>query len=657
MSEAAAFYSVKMRAARGGAHISGAEKIVPAPSVPKVASALVARALTHAKGVPDFVNLKVEAQPGPIRRLPALAVTTHATRTAAEGRAVAARLLAEAGIARVDDILARFAESHALRGAMLLDADTLERLEPDPARGVRTTYMDDTASLEKGTAGGKNHYAEAIVLATKVQNAPGIVGEICVSDDPDYVTGYVATRALGYRRITVIKEKGDPNGGRIFLYRGPRAGVAETIRFLEKTPVLVTDVPVLAAPRAECRFDGLASALDARQAAGLARTCRTLAAPTGPTATVDGRDLVVLASNDYLDLARDPRVTEAAATAARTWGAGAGGARLTTGTQPPHVALEAALARFKGTEAALVYGTGYMANVGAITALVGKGDAVLSDELNHASIIDGCRLSGADVFVYRHGDLADLDRKLGLCREHRRRLAVSDGVFSMDGDVLDLPGFLEVTRRHDAFSMVDEAHATGVVGPTGRGLAEAFGCGHPDIAMGTLSKALGSEGGFVCGARLLIDYLRNVSRPFIFSTAPGAPAMAAARAALEVLEAEPARVARLRENVAFFVSELGRLGVAARSDSAIVPILVGDERAALAAGAALERAGFLVPAIRYPTVARGAARLRVALMSAHTHDQLRRAALEIARVLRGARESNGVLRGARPRALWKDDEK
>ena len=372
---------------------------------------------------------------------------------------------------------------------------------------------------------------------------------------------------------------------------------------------------------------------------------------------MDGRDLVVLASNDYLDLARDPRVTEAAATAARTWGAGAGGARLTTGTQPPHVALEAALARFKGTEAALVYGTGYMANVGAITALVGKGDAVLSDELNHASIIDGCRLSGADVFVYRHGDLVDLDRKLGLCREHRRRLAVSDGVFSMDGDVLDLPGFLEVTRRHDAFSMVDEAHATGVIGPTGRGLAEAFGCGHPDIAMGTLSKALGSEGGFVCGARLLIDYLRNVSRPFIFSTAPGAPAMAAARAALEVLEAEPARVARLRENVAFFVSELGRLGVAARSDSAIVPILVGDERAALAAGAALERAGFLVPAIRYPTVARGAARLRVALMSAHTHDQLRRAALEIARVLQGARESNGVLQGACPRALWKDDEK
>ena len=624
------YYSVKMRASAEGVHTSGAEKIVPAAAVPKVAALLAARALAHAKGTPDFINLKVEAQPGPITRLKALPVTTHVTQTAAEGRAVAAELLARAGIVRVGEIMARFAESHALRGAMLLDADTLERLEPDPARGVRATYMDDESSLEKGTAGGKNHYAEAIVLATKVQYAPGIVGEICVSDDPDYVTGYVATRELGYRRITVVKEKGDPNGGRIFLYRGPREGVAETIRFLERTPVLVTDVPVLAAAQSARRFEGLREELEARAAAGLSRSFRVLSSPTGPTAEVDGREMLVLASNDYLDLARDARVTQAEATAACTWGAGSGGARLTTGTQPPHVALEEKLAQFKGTEAALVYGTGYMANVGAITALVGKGDAVLSDELNHASIIDGCRLSGADVFVYRHGDLDDLDRKLCLCREHRRRLVVSDGVFSMDGDLLDLPRFLEITRRHDAFSMVDEAHATGVVGATGRGLSEHFGCGHPDVLMGTLSKALGSEGGFVCGSRVLIDYLRNVSRPFIFSTAPGAPAMAAAAAALDVLDAEPQRVSRLRENVAFFVAELARLGVSARGDTAIVPILVGDEKRALAASAALAEQGFLVPAIRYPTVARGAARLRVALMSAHTPDQLRRAAAAIA---------------------------
>ena len=624
-------YSVKMRASSDGHHVSGAEKIVSVASVSKVASRLVERALSHERGTPDFINVKIESLPVDILRLKALPVKTHVVATPAEGRALAARLLAEAGIANADEIMARFSETHSLRGAMLLDADTLERLEPDQSRGVRATYMDDAASLAKGTAGVKNHYVEAIVLATKVQNAPNIIAEICVSDDPDYVTGYVATRELGYRRITVLKEKGDPNGGRIFLYRGPRDGVAKTIEFLEKTPVLVDDVPTLSsAANAPRRFDGLADALDAREAAGLSRKCRTLEGPTGPTAVVDGRELVVFASNDYLDLARDPRVVKAAADAANEFGAGAGGARLTTGTQPPHVRLESALAKFKGTEAALLYGTGYMANVGAISALVGKGDAVLSDELNHASIIDGCRLSGADVLVYRHGDMDDLDRKLGACREHRRRLAVSDGVFSMDGDILDLPRFLEVTRRHDAFSMVDEAHATGVVGRTGRGLVEHFGCELPDVLMGTLSKALGSEGGFVCGSKLLVEYLRNMSRPFIFSTAPGAPAMAAALAALEVLEAEPGRVAKLRENVELFVSELARHGIAVRGETAIVPIVVGDEKRALAASAALEELGFLVPAIRYPTVARGAARLRVALMSAHTPEQLRSAAAAIA---------------------------
>ena len=399
--------------------------------------------------------------------------------------------------------------------------------------------------------------------------------------------------------------------------------------------MLVEDVPTISsAANAPRRFEGLAADLESRRASGLWRECRTLEGPTGPTAIVDGRELVVFASNDYLDLARAPRVVKAAADAANEFGAGSGGSRLTTGTQPVHVRLEDALAKFKGSESALLYGTGYMANVGAISSLVGKGDAVLSDELNHASIIDGCRLSGADVLVYRHGDMEDLDRKLGACREHRRRLAVSDGVFSMDGDILDLPRFLEVTRRHDALSMVDEAHATGVVGQTGRGLAEHFGCDLPDVLMGTLSKALGSEGGFVCGSRLLVEYLRNISRPFIFSTAPGAPAMAAALAALEVLVAEPERVARLRENVAFFVAELARHGISVRGETSIVPIVVGDEKKALAASAALEELGFLVPAIRYPTVARGAARLRVALMSAHTQEQLCAAAASLAEILK-----------------------
>ena len=625
-------YSVKMRASEAGRHVSGAEKIVPAEAAPQTAAALVARALAHERGEPDFVNIKVE-RPGEVIRLPALPVATNVTRTAAEGRRRAAELLAGAGIARSDEILAKFAESHGLRGAMLLDADTLERLEPDPARGVRATYMDDAESLLKGTASGKNHYAEAIVLATKVQYAPGIVGEICVSDDPGYVTGYVATRAIGYQRITVIKEKGDPNGGRIFLYRGPREQVAETIRFLEHTAVLVEDVPALAAPAAERRFDGLAADLAAIAAAGLARSCRTLDGPTGPEADLAGRRVAVLSSNDYLDLARDPRVTAAAADAARRWGAGSGGSRLTTGTQPPHVRLEAHLAAFKGAAAAILFGTGYMANVGTIAALVRKGDVVLSDALNHASIIDGCRLSGADVVVYRHNDMDDLARRLAFCREHRRRLVVSDAVFSMDGDILDLPRFLEVCRRHDAFSMIDEAHATGVLGATGRGLAEHWGCAHADITVGTLSKALGSEGGFVCGAAELVDYLRNTARPFIFSTAPGAAAAAAADAALAVLEAEPGRVAELRRKTAFFTAALAARGIAVKTESAIVPIPVGDARRAVAASARLLERGFLIPAIRYPTVAKGAARLRAAVMASHTEDTLARAAEAIAGAL------------------------
>ena len=625
-------YSVKMRASEAGRHVSGAEKIVPAEAAPQTAAALVARALAHERGEPDFVNIKVE-RPGEVIRLPALPVATNVTRTAAEGRRRAAELLAGAGIARSDEILAKFAESHGLRGAMLLDADTLERLEPDPARGVRATYMDDAESLLKGTASGKNHYAEAIVLATKVQYAPGIVGEICVSDDPGYVTGYVATRAIGYQRITVIKEKGDPNGGRIFLYRGPREQVAETIRFLEHTAVLVENVPALAAPAAERRFDGLAADLAAIAAAGLARSCRTLDGPTGPEADLAGRRVAVLSSNDYLDLARDPRVTAAAADAARRWGAGSGGSRLTTGTQPPHVRLEAHLAAFKGAAAAILFGTGYMANVGTIAALVRKGDVVLSDALNHASIIDGCRLSGADVVVYRHNDMDDLARRLAFCREHRRRLVVSDAVFSMDGDILDLPRFLEVCRRHDAFSMIDEAHATGVLGATGRGLAEHWGCAHADITVGTLSKALGSEGGFVCGAAELVDYLRNTARPFIFSTAPGAAAAAAADAALAVLEAEPGRVAELRRKTAFFTAALAARGIAVKTESAIVPIPVGDARRAVAASARLLERGFLIPAIRYPTVAKGAARLRAAVMASHTEDTLARAAEAIAGAL------------------------
>ena len=607
-------FSVKMRASQKGAHISGAERIVPASALPQLAAVMTTRALDHAKGKPDFINIKIEAAPEPLR-LKALAVSTHPAKTPEEGWAIARALLAADGFTRIDEILARFRETYGMRGAMLLDADTLERLEPDPARGVRATFMDAAASASRRFSAIKNHYAEAVVLATKVAHAPGIVGEICLSDDPDYVTGYVASKRIGYARITCLKEKGDPAGGRIFLYRGSHEKVGETIDFLQRRCVLVDDVPPH--PQGACvgvresPTDDLARELTAIRAAGLGRRVRER--PLG---------LKNFADNDYLGLADDPRLKAAAQEAIERYGAGSGAARLITGTLPPHLSLERHLARFKGTEDALVWATGYMANVGTISALIGKGDAVFSDELNHASIVDGCRHSKADIFIYRHNDMGDLAAKIAEAGPRRRRLAVSDAVFSMDGDILDLPRFLAICGANGILSMIDEAHATGVMGATGHGLCEHFATGHPDILMGTLSKALGSEGGYVCASRTICDYLRNKSRSFIFSTAHNPGSAAAADAALTILEEHPELAPRVRERAQRFVAALAAQGIAARTGSAIVPILVGDERHAVEMAAKLEAHGFLVPAIRYPTVAKGAARLRVSVSARTMEDDL-----------------------------------
>ena len=617
-------FSVKMRASQEGAHISGAERIVPASALPQLAAVMTTRALDHAKGKPDFINIKIEAAPEPLH-LKALAVSTYPVRTPEEGWATARALLAADGFSRIDEILALFRETYGMRGAMLLDADTLERLEPDPARGVRATFMDDAASASRRFSAEKNHYAEAVVLATKVAHAPGIVGEICLSDDPDYVTGYVASKRIGYARITCLKEMGDPAGGRIFLYRGPHEKVRETIDFLQRRCVLVDDVPPKPltaceeAPNSPTPTEDLARELEAIRAAGLGRRVRER--PVG---------LKNFADNDYLGLADDSRLKVAAQEAIERYGAGSGAARLITGTLPPHLALERHLAQFKGTEDALVWATGYMANVGTISALVGKGDAVFSDELNHASIVDGCRLSKADIFIYRHNDMDDLAAKMAEAGPRRRRLAVSDAVFSMDGDVLNLPRFLEICGANGALSMIDEAHATGVMGATGRGLCEHFGTGHPDILMGTLSKALGSEGGYVCAARTVCDYLRNKSRAFIFSTAYNPGSAAAADAALTILEEHPELAPCVRDRARRLVTVLAEQGIAARTESAIVPILVGDERRAVEMAAKLEARGFLVPAIRYPTVAKGAARLRVSVSARTTEEDLNALAAAIA---------------------------
>lgn len=355
------------------------------------------------------------------------------------------------------------------------------------------------------------------------------------------------------------------------------------------------------------------------------------------------QEQVLLASNSYLDLANIDELKQAMAEAVLEWGTGSGGARLTTGNKTPHQELENFIAKFKGEESAITFNTGYMANIGTISALCGKNDFIFSDELNHASIIDGIRLSRAKCFVYKHNDMADLQRVIQEAEKGRayvptapvpRKLIVTDAVFSMDGDLANLPELLRIAKENDCLLMIDEAHATGVLGKTGRGLAEHYGCAHADVTVGTLSKAVAAEGGFVAGPKQLTEFLKNKSRSFIFTTAMAPAVAAAACNNLRYIDTHPERVQNLRDNVQFFCDALQREGVNVElSPSAIVPIVIGDEAKAMQISAKLQEQGILIPAIRYPTVAKGQARLRASLMATHTKEELEFAATKIAEIL------------------------
>jgi glycine C-acetyltransferase/8-amino-7-oxononanoate synthase len=364
---------------------------------------------------------------------------------------------------------------------------------------------------------------------------------------------------------------------------------------------------------------------------GLARRLRLVSGPQGPTVLIDGKPVLLLCSNNYLGLADHPRVREAAADAAMRWGVGAGASRLVSGTMTIHRRLEERLADFEGSEACLLFGSGYLANIGVIGALAGRGDTIFSDELNHASIVDGCRLSRAEVVVYRHGDVEHLDwsmRRHGRRDGTARRLIVTDSVFSMDGDVAPLEAIAELADIHDSSVLVDEAHATGNLGPGGRGaVAEAGLEGQIDVVVGTLGKALGSYGAYVCASAEMIRYLINTARPLIFSTAPPPPAVAGALAALEILCERPHRVERLRSNARVLRRSLAGEGFRVQEDGMhIVPLIVGDERVAMnLCQGAIER-GVFAQAIRPPTVAGGTSRLRLTAMASHTPEELRMAA-------------------------------
>jgi 8-amino-7-oxononanoate synthase len=360
--------------------------------------------------------------------------------------------------------------------------------------------------------------------------------------------------------------------------------------------------------------------------AGLLRTLRHIEPVGGPRVRLDGRELVLFCANDYLGLADDPRIAEAAVRAIRESGWGSGASRLISGGRPAHSAFEAGLAAFKGAQAALLLPSGWQANLAAVCATAGPDDCVFLDKLDHASLIDAAKLSGARVRVYPHNDLVRLAELLADAGRFRRRVIVTDSVFSMDGDAAPLDALVELAERHSARLIVDDAHGTGVLGDHGRGAAEHFGVeGRIDLTVGTLSKALGGLGGFVCGSREWIDLVVNRGRAFLFTTAVPAAQAAAGSAALEIVRTEPQRRLRLHDNAARLRAALADLApppAHTPAGSPIVPVILGGPDRALAAAEFLRDRGFLVPAIRPPTVPAGTARLRISVSAVHTAEQI-----------------------------------
>lgn len=357
----------------------------------------------------------------------------------------------------------------------------------------------------------------------------------------------------------------------------------------------------------------------------LYRTLTELATGQSPEITIDGKRYILLGSNGYLGLSLDPRVVGAAREALGKYGTGSGGSRLVSGSTDLHRELEERIASFKSTESAIIFSSGYLANIGTISSLVGEGDTVYSDELNHASIIDGCRLSRADTRVYRHLDFGHLESLLKPDGARKgKRLIITDTVFSMDGDLAYLPALVGLSERYGCMLMVDEAHATGVLGERGSGATEHFGVeGDVPVVMGTLSKAIGSLGGYIAGSRKLTDFIRNRVRSYIFDTSLPAASLAASIAAIDIIESEPGRREHLWRLINMFKSGIGEIGLTVLpSDSAIVPVLIGEAEPALEFAAALRENGVYTPAVRPPSVPPGKCRIRATLMASHTDEHV-----------------------------------
>ncbi|QHF57681.1 synthase 1 [Bacillus subtilis] len=371
-------------------------------------------------------------------------------------------------------------------------------------------------------------------------------------------------------------------------------------------------------------FEFLKAELDSMKENHTWQDIKQLESMQGPSVTVNHQKVIQLSSNNYLGFTSHPRLINAAQEAVQQYGAGTGSVRTIAGTFTMHQELEKKLAAFKKTEAALVFQSGFTTNQGVLSSILSKEDIVISDELNHASIIDGIRLTKADKKVYQHVNMSDLERVLRKSMNYRMRLIVTDGVFSMDGNIAPLPDIVELAEKYDAFVMVDDAHASGVLGENGRGTVNHFGLdGRVHIQVGTLSKAIGVLGGYAAGSKVLIDYLRHKGRPFLFSTSHPPAVTAACMEAIDVLLEEPEHMERLWENTAYFKAMLVKMGLTlTKSETPILPILIGDEGVAKQFSDQLLSHGVFAQSIVFPTVAKGKARIRTIITAEHTKDEL-----------------------------------
>src|SRR5256885_2180701 len=377
----------------------------------------------------------------------------------------------------------------------------------------------------------------------------------------------------------------------------------------------------------------LTDQLDELKRKGTYFRLRVLEDEQAPVCTFDGKRVINLASNNYLGLTTHPKLREAALAATKKYGVGSGAVRTIAGTMRIHMELEKKIARFKNVEACVVFQSGFTANAGTVSAILGKEDFIISDELNHASIIDGARLSRAKIKVFRHKDVAHAEELLKeIANEPGHKLIITDGVFSMDGDVGPLPALCDLAEKYGAIMMVDDAHASGVLGKNGRGTPDHFNVhGRVDVQVGTLSKAIGALGGYVCGSKDLIDFLYHRARPFLFSTSHPPSVAATCIAAFDVLEQEPELMDKLWANTRFFKKELGLLGfniggiTTPASETPITPIITGEGRLTMEFSRELFNEGVFVPGIAFPTVAEGKARLRTIMTATQTQDQLTKA--------------------------------